>query len=96
MQLCLLCSASHLLSCPNRLWVLAGFAHDYILSTDAQLEEGLILAGALTDTAFDQTYYPGDYAHVIPGTRHGPYRADSVEGCLVLTFTRGRKDSQLA
>ena len=68
----------------------AGFVHDYILGTDSQFEEGLILAGSLTDTAFNKTFLPGDYAHVLPGTRHGPYRADDVEGALVLTFTRGR------
>jgi hypothetical protein len=65
-----------------------GFEHDYLIRADRQVEEGLILAGSLTDSLVNKTYLPGDYCQVLPGCQHGPYLADPTDGCLVFVVTR--------
>ena len=69
----------------------AGFVHDYVVSSEAQTEEGIILEGSMTDTVRNETFCCGDYCRVLPGHQHGPYRADSAEGALCFVVTRKTK-----
>lgn len=68
-----------------------GFMHDHVVSSEDQIEEGVMLEGSLTDTVLNQTFYCGDYCRVLPGHGHGPYRADPVAGALVFMVTQKGK-----
>lgn len=65
--------------------------HDYVVSSEVQTEEGIILEGSMTDTVRNETFNCGDYCRVLPGYQHGPYRADSAEGALCFVVTRRGK-----